>query len=118
MRRASDARILVIPTNGSGAPLGEPVDTGLNIPDARALYNVGDWDRDGFGDVAFYNADHGIYLLRGNGQGQFAAPLLIASGMQGVRLIAAVGDVTGDGWPGPDGPTAQVVDAHLPRRRR
>ncbi len=99
VRRAGDARILIIPTNGSGAPLGDPVDTGLNLPDARQLYNVGDWDRDGFGDVAFYNADHGIYLLRGNGQGQFAAPLLIASAMRGIRLIAAVGDVTGDGYP-------------------
>jgi N-acetylmuramoyl-L-alanine amidase-like protein/VCBS repeat protein len=100
VRRAGDARAFVIPTQGSGAPLGEPVDTGWNLTDANALLNVGDWDRDGFGDfMARSGTDGGLYLFRGNGQGQFAAPVLVGAGFRGVRLLAAVGDVTGDGWP-------------------
>ncbi len=99
VRRASDKRIFVIPTQGSGAPLGEKVDTGLVLADAKALLNVGDWDRDGYGDFIINNADQALYLFRGNGQGGFSGPYLVASGMGGIRLLAAVGDVTGDGWP-------------------
>ncbi|MEO5853484.1 MAG: FG-GAP-like repeat-containing protein [Nocardioides sp.] len=99
VRRASDSRIFVIPTQGSGQPIGAPVDTGVTLADARSLLNVGDWDRDGYGDFMVNNADDTVYLFRGNGQGQFAGPYPIASGFGGVRLLAAVGDVTGDGWP-------------------
>ncbi|MGI8645202.1 MAG: FG-GAP-like repeat-containing protein [Nocardioides sp.] len=100
VRRASDARAFVVPTQGSGAPLGEAVDTGWNIPDANVLLNVGDWDRDGYGDfMARYRTDGALYLFRGNGQGLFADPILIGTDFGSVRLLAAVGDVTGDGWP-------------------
>ena len=117
VRRASDKRIFVIPTQGSGAPLGEKVDTGLVLADAKALLNVGDWDRDGYGDFIINNADQALYLFRGNGQGGFDGPYLVASGMGGIRLLAAVGDVTGDGWPDLMGQPRKSVDADLPGRR-
>ena len=100
VRRAGDGQGVLIPTQGSGQPLGAPVDTGWNLADADTLLNVGDWDRDGFGDfMVRRTSDKTLQLYRGNGQGQFAAPVLVGTAFNGVRLLAAVGDVTGDGWP-------------------
>ena len=100
VRRDSDGQGFVIPTQGSAAPLGAPVDTGWDLTGSNALLNVGDWDRDGFGDfMTRLRSDGNLYLYRGNGQGQFAPPVPIGTGFKGVRLLAAVGDVTGDGWP-------------------
>ena len=100
VRRASDKQGIIIPTQGSGAPLGAPVDTGWNLADANTVLNVGDWDRDGFGDfMTRSDSNGGLYLYRGNGQGGFATPVQVGNGWGTIRLLAAVGDVTGDGWP-------------------
>jgi hypothetical protein len=40
-----------------------------------------------------------LWLYRGDGTGHFAAPTVIATGFKKVKLLAAVGDMTGDGWP-------------------
>ena len=75
VRRASDKRIFVIPTQGSGAPLGEKVDTGWMLADAktaaqrrrlgpRRLRRLHDQQR----------RPKALYLFRGNGQGGFAGP--------------------------------------------
>ena len=70
VRRTSDKQGIIIPTQGSGAPLGAPVDTGWNLADADTVLNVGDWDRDGFGDfMTRSDSNGGLYLYRGNGQG-------------------------------------------------
>lgn len=98
VRRASDGQALIIPIQ-AGVPQ-PPIDTGVNVAGAKALFSLGDWDRDGFADAGYLNrADGGIYLLRGNGTGVLAAPVLIGSGFGAVRLLTAVGDMTGDGWP-------------------
>jgi hypothetical protein len=40
-----------------------------------------------------------LYLKRGLGTGEFAAFQRLAPGFGNVRMLAAVGDMTGDGWP-------------------
>ena len=80
--------------------LGRPMPTGVNLRGASALLNVGDWDRDGSGDIVFRRgADGALILRRGDGRGGFAAAVKIADGFGAVRLLAAVGDMTGDGRP-------------------
>ena len=50
--------------------------------------------------MIFRNSTNGaLYLKRGLGTGKFASAQRVGSGMTGVRLLAAVGDMTGDGWP-------------------
>jgi hypothetical protein len=80
--------------------LGRPIGTGVDLTGANAILNVGDWDRDGAGDIVFRRgADGALILRRGNGRGGFAAAVKIADGFGQVRLLAAVGDMTGDGKP-------------------
>lgn len=62
--------------------------------------NVGDWDGDGHGDLVTRRARTGaLHLLRGDGRGSFASPVTMATGWGAIRLVAAVGDMTGDGNP-------------------
>ncbi|HEX6149388.1 FG-GAP-like repeat-containing protein [Nocardioides sp.] len=75
------------------------IDTGLALPTADALFNAGDWDRDGFSDLIHRNANGALFLRRGDGKGHFGTRVKLATGFGGVRLLAAVGDMTGDGWP-------------------
>jgi hypothetical protein len=80
--------------------LGRPIPTGVSLAGANAVLNVGDWDRDGSGDIVFRRASDGALILRrGDGRGGFAAAVKIADGFGAVRLLAAVGDMTGDGRP-------------------
>jgi hypothetical protein len=80
--------------------LGRPIRTGVNLAGANAILNVGDWDRDGSGDIVFRrSADGALILRRGDGRGGFAAAVKIGGGFGPVRLLAAVGDMTGDGYP-------------------
>ncbi len=100
VRRTSDKRGIILPIEGGANPqLGKPIDTGVSFADAKVLLNVGDWDRDGFGDVAVRKSDGALYLLRGNGTGALGAPQLLGAGFATVRLLTSVGDMTGDGWP-------------------
>jgi hypothetical protein len=87
-------------TNPGTFDLGRPIDTGVKVPGADALLAAGDWDRDGYGDVITRRASTGaLYLRRGNGHGRLGAPTLLARGFGDVRKLAAVGDMTGDGYP-------------------
>jgi hypothetical protein len=87
-------------TNSGTFDLGRRIDTGAKAPDADALLSAGDWDRDGYGDVLVRTASTGdLYLLRGDGHGHLGAPTLLASGFGAVGKLAAVGDMTGDGYP-------------------
>ena len=77
-----------------------PIATGMRLAKANALLNVGDWDRDGVGDVVVRNGGNGnLYLRRGKGNGRFGGSQQIGTGFDRVRLLAAVGDMTGDGYP-------------------
>jgi hypothetical protein len=73
--------------------------TGSRLGDANVVLNVGDFDRDGPSDVVVRLTNGDLMLHRGLATGGLATPVRIATGFQGVRLLAAVGDVTGDGFP-------------------
>jgi hypothetical protein len=75
--------------------------TGVKFTGVNGVLNVGDWDRDGFGDVITRSGSTGaLSLYRGLGNGRFAAPTLLDShNFNGISLLSAVGDTTGDGWP-------------------
>lgn len=85
--------------NYGGTETRAPIDTGVRIAQANALFNAGDWDRDGRGDIISRNSKGELELRRGNGAGKFGSPTVIGKGFSSVRLLAAVGDMTGDGWP-------------------
>jgi len=85
--------------NYGGTETRTPIASGVMIPDATALLNAGDWDRDGHGDIISRTPDGQLLLRRGDGTGHFAEPVVIGSGFAAVSLLAAAGDMTGDGWP-------------------
>ncbi|WP_370247760.1 N-acetylmuramoyl-L-alanine amidase [Nocardioides sp.] len=103
VRRKADGLGFVIPLKklGTGSyKAGKPIATGLNLGGVNRILSVGDWDRDGFSDLVTRNAANGaLYLRRGLGDGTFAAVQRLATGFGAVRLLAAVGDMTGDGYP-------------------
>jgi hypothetical protein len=79
---------------------GAPIATGMTLAKANVILNVGDWDRDGFGDVIARSSGNGaLYLHRGDGSGRFGPSIRVGVGFGKVKLLAAVGDMTGDGWP-------------------
>jgi len=113
LRRASDGRVFIrqiVPTD-TGYRLGTQVATGLALPDAKLILKAGDWDLDGHGDL-IVKIVGGLWLYRGLGKGQFAAPTQLATGFGKVTKLAAVGDFTGDGRPDlmgqPDGGSMQI----------
>ncbi|MCW2796377.1 FG-GAP-like repeat-containing protein, partial [Nocardioides sp.] len=92
---------LVLLRNAGTFDLGKPIATGADLSSADLLLNAGDWDRDGLGDIITRNKSNGtLYLRRGDGEGHFGRAISISGpGFADVRLLAAVGDMTGDGWP-------------------
>jgi hypothetical protein len=91
---------LQVLTNNGAFNVGRPIDSGLSLPDVNLLLNVGDWDRDGFGDLVVRNRLTGVlWLRRGDGDGHFGKRVKIGAGFGSVQLLAAVGDTTGDGFP-------------------
>ena len=91
---------LVLLTNNGAFNVGRPIDSGLSLPDVNLLLNVGDWDRDGFGDLVVRNRLTGVlWLRRGDGAGHFGKRIKLGTGFGSVQLLAAVGDTTGDGYP-------------------
>jgi hypothetical protein len=96
--RAGNA--LTVFRNDGTTEVEQPIATGMDLRRADLVMNAGDWDRDGFGDVITRSTSNGnLYLHRGDGTGHFAAPVRIGTGFGKVGMLAAVGDMTGDGWP-------------------
>ncbi len=94
-----DGALLVIENAGS-FEVGGAINTGMNLASANTILNVGDWDRDGHGDVVARSASTGdLFLHRGDGDGHFGKAERVGRGFAKVRLLAAVGDMTGDGFP-------------------
>jgi hypothetical protein len=84
--------------NPGGFDLGRPIDTHADFRRADKILVVGDWDRDGSGDVVTRQGKHGnLVLWRGNGRLTRAA--VLGSGFDTVSRLTAVGDMTGDGYP-------------------
>jgi hypothetical protein len=102
VRRKSDGMAFVLPIKPTATSykIGRPIATGVSLKGIEVFMNAGDWDRDGHSDLIIRKPGNGaLYLKRGLGTGKFAAWQLLARGFRGVRLLAAVGDMTGDGWP-------------------
>jgi hypothetical protein len=104
VRRASDGAGLVFPVEpkpDGTYQLGKPVATGLGLKKASRVLLVGDWDRDGFNDIATQSRRGVLRVWRGDGTGRFAGrtPIRLGTGYQGLSMLAAVGDMTGDGYP-------------------
>jgi hypothetical protein len=96
-RRGDD--LLTFQNNGR-RDLGTPIATGVDLSGVDRLLNVGDWDRDGHNDIVTRRASDGDLFVRlGDGLGGFSDAVRIGEGFGRVRLLAAVGDMTGDGFP-------------------
>jgi N-acetylmuramoyl-L-alanine amidase/FG-GAP-like repeat len=79
---------------------GKAIATGTNLASVNKVLNVGDWDRDGHGDIVTRKSTNGaLELRRGNGKGKFANPTTLSGGFASVGMLTAVGDLTGDGYP-------------------
>ncbi len=102
-RRKSDGRAAILPIvqkNDGGYRLGRAVATTIDLSHANRVFNAGDWDRDGYGDIVTRNRRSGaLYIRTGNGNRTFDRIRLLGRGFGKVGLLAAVGDVTGDGYP-------------------
>lgn len=90
--------IVTFPNAGT-TELNRPIVTNLGLKNASLLLNAGDWDRDGRGDVIVRNKLGVLALRLGDGTGQFAKPVRLPGNFKKVGLLAAVGDMTGDGYP-------------------
>ncbi|MEV7431596.1 N-acetylmuramoyl-L-alanine amidase [Nocardioides sp. NPDC092400] len=103
VRNATDGLAYVLPLVADEAgtvSTAAPVPTGIRVRGADALLSVGDWDRDGFGDMVVRTKATGVLKVRrGDGTGHFSKAVPIGSGFGGVSLLSAAGDMTGDGWP-------------------
>jgi hypothetical protein len=94
---------LMVFTNTGGRNIGSVVDTGTALTDTDLVLNVGDWNGDGHGDLFTRSASLGkMYFRAGLGRSRFDEPVQAFRGgrhWRRIELIAAVGDVTGDGYP-------------------
>lgn len=94
------AGALVVVANLGGRNVEAISPAGVTLSDTNLVLTAGDWNGDGHGDLFTRSASAGTLLFRaGNGQGGFAAPVVAGSGWGKVRLVTAVGDITGDGFP-------------------
>ena len=101
-RRISDNQAVILPieTTETGVTLGQPVETGLSLKKSTLVLSVGDWDRDGVNDIATQSKRGALRVRRGDGTGRFVgAPIRVGEGFHKVSMLAAVGDMTGDGYP-------------------
>ena len=101
-RRISDNQAIILPleTTATGVTLGQPVATGLSLKKSTLVLSVGDWDRDGFNDIVTRSKKGALRVRRGDGAGHFGgAPIQLGNGFNDVSMLAAVGDMTGDGYP-------------------
>ena len=69
---------------------------------------MGDWNRDGKGDIITREAKYGdqLVLRPGRGDGTFSKGIVISNGWKSFTELTAVGDVTGDKYPDLVGKTA------------
>ena len=97
VRRGDELLVLA----GAGTyETGGTVETGVRAGGADLVLNAGDWDGDGFGDLLLRMTRNGAVKLRaGDGMGGFGKAVTIGTGLGDVRMLEAVGDMTGDGWP-------------------
>lgn len=95
---ASTGDLYVYPANGKGG-FGARVLIRSGLAYAR-LISVGDVNGDGVGDLLAYDHSGGLWLMAGDGNGDFAARKQVFSNWgTGYNAMIGVGDITGDGKP-------------------
>ena len=106
LRDSSTKRALVVrfPDGGSGAPT--LVRTALDLRGVAAIFNAGDWNDDGIGDVVARLGRSGgrrLVLYAGqpeqDGVPRFSPPVDMRIDTSSLRRLTPVGDLTGDGRP-------------------
>ncbi len=99
-RDRTSRRLFLIATHPNGTA-GRVRGTGVSLPGVNLVLNAGDWDGDGKGDVIARSAATGrLELLRGGVRSRLRAPVQLSrKSFARVRLLASVGDLTGDGRP-------------------
>ncbi len=91
---------LVVFTNNGRRNIGRIKATGATFANTNRILNVGDWNGDGRNDLMTRRTSDGAMLFRaGLPRNAFAAPVVAARGWGSMRLLAVVGDLTGDGYP-------------------
>ena len=99
LARATNGKLVVVPHNGN-TNVEAVQDTGQTFVGVNLILNVGDWNGDGNGDVMTRVTRTGVMQLRlGDGNGGFAPPATAGTQWGSVKLVAAAGDITGDGYP-------------------
>ncbi|MGY2873983.1 hypothetical protein ACVW00_001173 [Marmoricola sp. URHA0025 HA25] len=98
---------LVVVLNNGARNTSAPLPTNLTVAGASQVLDVGDWDRDGTSDVVVRTSGGDqLVLYPGLGNGKFGRPHSLGTGWKTITRLAAVGDVTGDGFPDLLGATA------------
>lgn len=91
--------LIVVPHSGR-VNVRRAVSAGVSFRSANQVLNVGDWDRDGKGDVITRQTNGDLVLYRGTGTGRLMAGTVIDTrDFNTVGMLTAAGDVTGDGKP-------------------
>ena len=91
---------LVVVANNGRRNTSALIASNLSMAGMTQLLSVGDWDRDGRSDVVVRTADRDtLVLYPGLGNGRFGRPRSLGSGWKTITQLAAVGDITGDGYP-------------------
>jgi hypothetical protein len=96
---AAGTKLVVLPSNGRVNVYKRPPGN-LRVPSATQVLSVGDWNRDGKGDVITRQTGGDTLMLRpGKGDGSFGKGIEMSRGWDPVVQLSAVGDVTGDRYP-------------------
>lgn len=86
--------------NKGAQNVGSMLPGNLRRAGATRVLNVGDWNRDGNGDlITVENNGDTLVFHPGLGNGSFGASSVMSAGWQQVSGLTVVGDVTGDGKP-------------------
>ncbi|MBW8750205.1 MAG: VCBS repeat-containing protein [Propionibacteriales bacterium] len=98
---------LVVVLNNGAQNTSAPLPSNLTVGGVSQVLDVGDWDRNGTADVVVrVGGGDQLVLYPGLGNGKFGQPRSLGTGWKAVTRLAAVGDVTGDGYPDLLGATA------------
>jgi N-acetylmuramoyl-L-alanine amidase/FG-GAP-like repeat len=100
VRDRASKRVYLIRTSVAGKA-GRVTRAGISFVSADRLINAGDWNGDGYGDVITRSGKTGLlYLHRGTSDGRLVGSTRMSSySFAHVGLLAATGDMTGDGRP-------------------
>ena len=104
--RDAAGHLVVVLNNGARNTSG-PLPSNLVVGGVKQVLDVGDWDRNGTSDVVVRTSGGDqLVLYPGLGNGTFGQARSLGTGWTSITRLAAVGDVTGDGFPDLLGATA------------